>query len=618
MAQFDPDAWLAQRPAQQPIAFNPDAYLAAPQPAAQPMPTYDPTEGMSGTQKFLAGVGKAMTDLGRGAGQMVGLVSREDVQRARALDAPLMRTGAGTAGNIVGNVAMLAPTAMIPGANTIAGAGTIGAVSGLLQPSTSTAETIGNVGLGTVAGAAIPTATSALRGGKSLAEPFYQAGRERIVGRAITNAAGGDDAANVISSLRGATAQTPGVQPTVGMAAQQMNRPSLAALGRATEAINPDVMNAVAARNAANQQAMLDALRGVAGDDTALNALRAQRGEMADVAYNMARQSDAMRRGMATEQAVALNQSRAGLGSLGNLPNITDAQAAAQAIRPTRTLEELARRPAMQNVIAQARALAANKGQDIGNPLTSIDGLHYIKLALDDALEFNPVNAIGRNQKAALTGIKNTLVEEMDKISPVYGVARRNFAEASRPITQMELGQEIARRSINPQSGNIMPGQLSRALVNDDMARNIAGMPNATVANTLAPDQLSVLRGIENDLRGFTFSQTAGRGVGSDTVQKLAFTNMLQQVGIPTFLQNFAPSQVLGNVAQRGLGLAYGEMNQRMASELAEAMMNPQRAAELMQLAQGNPQVQQLLANALRSSAVAGAVTPAIAQGQQQ
>jgi predicted LPLAT superfamily acyltransferase len=93
---------------------------------------------------------------------------------------------------------------------------------------------------------------------------------------------------------------------------------------------------------------------------------------------------------------------------------------------------------------------------------------------------------------------------------------------------------------------------------------------------------------------------------------------MLQQVGVPTFLQNFAPSQVLGNVAQRGLGLVYGEMNQRMASELAEAMMNPQRAAELMQLAQGNPQVQQLLANALRSSAVAGAVTPAIAQGQQQ
>jgi hypothetical protein len=100
-------------------------------------------------------------------------------------------------------------------------------------------------------------------------------------------------------------------------------------------------------------------------------------------------------------------------------------------------------------------------------------------------------------------------------------------------------------------------------------------------------------------------------------VQKLAFTNMLQQVGIPTFLQNFAPSQIVGNLAQRGLGLAYGEMNQRLSQELAEAMMNPQKAAELMQFAQGNPQIQKLLSNALRSSAVIGASVPAITQGQQ-
>ena len=114
------------------------------------------------------------------------------------------------------------------------------------------------------------------------------------------------------------------------------------------------------------------------------------------------------------------------------------------------------------------------------------------------------------------------------------------------------------------------------------------------------------------------FAATAGRGAGSDTVQKLAYTNMLQQVGVPTFLQNFAPTQVAGNLMQRGLGLAYGDANQRLASELAEAMMNPQQAAELMRVARGNPQMQQMLANALRSSSVLGASAPAIVQGQQQ
>lgn len=121
--------------------------------ATTPEPTYDPTEGMSTTDKVLAGVGKAMTDLGRGAGQMVGLVDRADVAESRRLDAPLMNTKAGAAGNFAGNVAMLAPTAMIPGANTVTGAGVIGAATGLLQPSTSTGETLKNIALGGAGGA---------------------------------------------------------------------------------------------------------------------------------------------------------------------------------------------------------------------------------------------------------------------------------------------------------------------------------------------------------------------------------------------------------------------------------------------------------------------------------
>lgn len=114
---------------------------------------YDPTKDMSGTGKFLAGVGKAMTDLGRGTGQMLGLVDRNDIAEARKTDAALMNTGAGEVGNFAGNVAMLAPTSMIPGANTVVGAGLVGAGAGLLQPSTSTRETLTNIGLGGVGGA---------------------------------------------------------------------------------------------------------------------------------------------------------------------------------------------------------------------------------------------------------------------------------------------------------------------------------------------------------------------------------------------------------------------------------------------------------------------------------
>ena len=119
----------------------------------QPEFAFDPMKDMSAMERGAAGAGKAMTDLARGAGQALGLVSREDVAESRKRDAPLMDTTAGKVGNLVGNVAATIPTAFIPGANTVTGAGVIGAGLGLLQPSTSTKETLANVALGGAGGA---------------------------------------------------------------------------------------------------------------------------------------------------------------------------------------------------------------------------------------------------------------------------------------------------------------------------------------------------------------------------------------------------------------------------------------------------------------------------------
>lgn len=121
-------------------------------PKLEPL-TANPTDGMSGLDKFRAGIGKAFADTARGAGQLVGVVDRDDVAESRKLDSALMNTKAGVAGNLAGNVALIAPTAAIPGAATIPGAAAIGAGVGLLQPSTSTGETLTNVVAGGVGGA---------------------------------------------------------------------------------------------------------------------------------------------------------------------------------------------------------------------------------------------------------------------------------------------------------------------------------------------------------------------------------------------------------------------------------------------------------------------------------
>lgn len=148
------------------LSYAQKNYQAKPQ--LEPL-TADPTDGMSGVDKFRAGIGKAFTDVARGAGQLVGAVSRDDVAQSRKMDAPLMNTGAGVAGNLAGNVALLAPTAMIPGANTVTGAGVVGATAGLLAPSTSTQETVTNVvagGLGGAGGQAVANKVPGLLRGR--------------------------------------------------------------------------------------------------------------------------------------------------------------------------------------------------------------------------------------------------------------------------------------------------------------------------------------------------------------------------------------------------------------------------------------------------------------------
>ena len=127
------------------------------QPAVDEWADYDVTQDMSGGDLFLAGIGKGMTDVARGAGQLLGVVDEKDIIESRARDKNLVDTGAGATGNVVGSIAATLPAALIPGANTMLGAGAIGAGLGALQPVVGE-ESRGQNALigGSVGAAAIP------------------------------------------------------------------------------------------------------------------------------------------------------------------------------------------------------------------------------------------------------------------------------------------------------------------------------------------------------------------------------------------------------------------------------------------------------------------------------
>lgn len=567
--------------------------------AKLPPLTADPTEGMSGLDKFRAGLGKAMVDTARGIGQMVpGLVSREDVADSRRRDAPLMNTGAGIAGNVVGNVApMVAAAPFLPAVASISGGAALGAVNGLLQPSTSTGETAGNALLGAVAGGAVPAVVRGVQVARSAAEPFYQAGQNAIVGRALNRAAGADAPA-VAARLQEAAKPfvgpsntpiprttmgelVPGSLPTVGQAA---GNAGVAALERAATAGNPEVTNAVSQVMQAQSAARVGVLDEMAGRTSgARDFFGAARDATAEQLY-----ANARRNGLAplTEQQQAL-------------------------------VADLMQRPAIRGghmspgALDRARTLALNEGLDITDPAGSVAGLDYVRRALADQVQ----GATG-NERRILTNLLDRLTGVMDQISPDLRAARETFAGMSRPLNQMDVAHELQRVAVDPLSGNLRPAAYARSL-NDATAARATGFPGATLQNTMAPAQMNQLNMLLADVQRANAAQTVGRGVGSDTVQKLAYSNMLDQAGFPTVIRALAPAQLIGNLGARAADVAYGRANRELSTRLAETMLDPAQAATLM-LSVGPAGQNELLRLFTRGASGLAMSTPALANAQKQ
>ena len=232
----------------------------------------NPTNDMSGIQTFAAGYGKAGADLARGAGQWLGLVDRQDVADSRKLDTALMASSGGKFGNVLGNVANTLPLAFAPGANSLAGAALYSGLTGALSPSETTAETLTNVGMGTILG---PTAIlagrgigAAYQGAKGLVEPLTKSGQERVAASTLQQFAKDPQAA--AAALRSAKPLIPGSLPTM---AQASGDAGLAQLER-TLVNNPETGALLTGRLTDQRAARLGAVQAVAGSDEFFNSIK--------------------------------------------------------------------------------------------------------------------------------------------------------------------------------------------------------------------------------------------------------------------------------------------------------------------------------------------------------
>jgi hypothetical protein len=496
--------------------------------------------------------------LGRGVSAIAPSLGRAAPQAERlanALRSGGMNLGGAPAATLAGQVGNMA-TRMAGGAGT-------GAVSaGLVDPDA--------VGAGALVGAALPPALMGVgrlagAGGAAL-QPFFARGQQNIAGNALREFA--TDPAAASAALRNSAELIPGSAPTAAMAAGDTG---IAGLSRAMQGASPEYAAALAARQTAQNQARTTAMEAVAANPGRLAEARAAR----DALTNPMRESVLDAAGQVPAQGLLTSIDRL-------IANPDNAGRLSQ-----QALNEFRGRIAQYAAdgAVDARALYAIR-KDIGDVLGGrlqgeAGNMRYassqlirVRDMIDDAIDrasravqpagsdlANPGANIGR-AGANNQGPRSSWREYLD-----------TYARESRPINQMETLEDILKRIQNGRvdlSGNL---ELSGAKLNnilkneaDDLVRN------------LEPEQMALLRNLSADLNASQLAESAGRVTGSSTFQNLAQNNLLSQA-LGRSIGGSTPARAtLGRLLQ----LPYGMANQGIQERLAEALLNPRQAAEML------------------------------------
>lgn len=498
-----------------------------------------------------------------------------------AADASLAARAANMATRMAGGaIAGGASAALVDPESAALGAG-IGAA---LPPSLAAAGKLGRV-----AGAAVA--------------PFTQSGKDRIVGSTLREFA--SDPVTAQAALRAAPEVVPGSAPTTAAAAGDVG---LAGLQRTVLNRNPGLAAEAAERASTQNEARTRVLEAIAGNQGKIAAAE----EARNAATGAMREAALDRAGNIQAQSL--------IGGIDNL--LADPNNAGLLVQ--RALRQFRGQIAdtAQDGAINARALYAIR-KDIndvlggklqgesGNLKRASSQLIGVKSMIDDAIESASNRVTPSAERSIATGQAGAAGADgltSGKPSASWREYLRQYSDQSVPIDQMKTLEDVMQRvqtGAMDTRGNLV---MSSAKLN-----NILKKDGAELARTLSPDQMQVLRNLQADLNASTLANTAGKAVGSNTVQNLGSDRVL--------------SEALGRraggsgLAQETLGRAAGftarRANAAIEERLGEALMDPQTAALLMELSQ-RPDLLQRVGQSQAASLSARAAPVLLGSGGRQ
>ena len=382
-------------------------------------------------------------------------------------------------------------------------------------------------------------------------------------------------APELIAQLRAPGGEiVPGSRPTAAQKASPLGLTEFSALGASAAKALPTPYYA---RESANEAARLASLRTVGGTADDLTAAIAARTAATDPLYAAAE----ARKFLADPKLMVLSDD-----------------------------------PYIKQAMPEAARLSQSQGITFETNPTLY--LHNVKISLDDMLSKTGDTALARGARSQVMDVRKRLLSWLESKVPEYGAARTTFAEKSKPINQMEVGQYLEGKLTAPLKGGTeragvfatavedAPGTLKRATTNEARFK--------ALTDVLTPDQMAVITAIRDDLSRVQTAKTQARlgASASPDAQRLA-SAAGEGLRTPPLLNRVA------TVASDIMSRLKGKIDRKLAIQLATEMLDPEAAANVLEKAMKNQMRAAKVGGAAGAAARAAgrtAASPAVLAGE--
>lgn len=405
--------------------------------------------------------------------------------------------------------------------------------------------------IGSVAPAGAPgAARSAQQVGRAIVQPFTEEGRQVIVGNVLRRSATLPDEA--ATRMQAAPEFIPGSMPTMAEASRD---PGLMALqGPISKIFDPQnlIGQRVSQQNLARMQEF---------------ERRAATPEMLDVAkVGRAEVTGPMRE----EAFLAQNQ----FGPL-----------ASSSLDPVRTaITDIVRgKTGGSKPVRDTMKFVQGLIKDVeeGGPLTA-ERLYGIRKDIRMAKEglFDKDDFRAKLAAQELSQVQKVLDDVIESAAPGYKSYMAEYREMSKPISQMELMQDIAKRS-TVAAPDITAGVTSAPIFSQAKLKNQLNARADEIKRTLSDEQKTMLDNLMKDLdRTASLTSAVARRPGSDTFKNFSTANLIGSM----FSDVLAGTTTVKSLSSP-LNFLYKLPDQQIADLMVEAMLDPKLASLMMQKA---------------------------------